>query len=96
VGDGILTAFDRFRVLCAVREGDWGVAGLNRAIEHALARARLLSPRGTWYAGRPVMVTRNDPALGVFNGDIGITLPAPRAAACGCTSSTARPCARSR
>lgn len=72
----ILHAFDRFRVLCAVREGDWGMAGLNRAIEHALARARLLSPRGTWYAGRPVMVTRNDPALGVFNGDIGITLPA--------------------
>jgi exodeoxyribonuclease V alpha subunit len=56
--------------------GDWGVTGLNRAIEHALARARLLSPRGSWYAGRPVMVTRNDPALGVFNGDIGITLPA--------------------
>ena len=72
----ILKAFDRFRVLCAVREGDWGVAGLNRAIEHALARARLLSPRGSWYPGRPVMVTRNDPALGVFNGDIGITLPA--------------------
>ena len=72
----ILHAFDRFRVLCAVREGDWGMAGLNRAIEHALARARLLSARGTWYAGRPVMVTRNDPALGVFNGDIGITLPA--------------------
>ena len=72
----ILKAFDRFRVLCAVREGDWGVTGLNRAIEHALARARLLSPRGSWYAGRPVMVTRNDPALGVFNGDIGITLPA--------------------
>ncbi|MER2554476.1 MAG: ATP-binding domain-containing protein, partial [Thauera sp.] len=71
----ILHAFDRFRVLCAVREGDWGMAGLNRAIEHALARARLLSPRGTWYRGRPVMVTRNDAALGVFNGDIGITLP---------------------
>ena len=29
-----------------------------------------------WYPGRPVMVTRNDPALGVFNGDIGIALPA--------------------
>ena len=31
--------------------------------------------RGEWYVGRPVMVTRNDPALGVFNGDIGLTLP---------------------
>lgn len=28
-----------------------------------------------WYAGRPVMVTRNDYAMGLFNGDIGIALP---------------------
>lgn len=73
---GILEAFDRFRVLCAVREGDWGGSGLNRAIEHALAQTGLLRPQGSWYKGRPVMVTRNDPALGVFNGDIGIALPA--------------------
>ena len=79
----VLKAFDRFRILCAVREGDWGVQGLNRAIERALEQAvrsdgsgRLLSPRGAWYPGRPVMITRNDPALGVFNGDIGIALPA--------------------
>jgi exodeoxyribonuclease V alpha subunit len=36
-----------------------------------------LNPRGEWFAGRPVMVTRNDPALGVFNGDVGVTLPGP-------------------
>jgi exodeoxyribonuclease V alpha subunit len=71
----VLTAFDRFRILCAVREGDWGVSGLNRALERALERAGLLKPQGSWYRGRPVMVTRNDAALGVFNGDIGITLP---------------------
>ncbi len=34
-----------------------------------------LVKRGAWYEGRPVMVTRNDAAVGVFNGDIGITLP---------------------
>ena len=72
----VLAAFDRFRILCAVRAGDWGVSGLNRAIEQALARTGLLKPQGAWYTGRPVMVTRNDPALGVFNGDIGIALPA--------------------
>ena len=77
----VLTAFERFRLLCAVREGEWGAAGLNRAVEMALQADGLLSPRGEWYAGRPVMVTRNDAALGVFNGDIGIALPAaPRAA----------------
>jgi exodeoxyribonuclease V alpha subunit len=72
-----LRAFDAFRVLSAVRDGAWGVAGLNRAIEQALADAGLLAPRGEWYEGRPVIVTRNDPSLGVFNGDIGIALRVP-------------------
>ena len=71
----VLKAFERFRLLGAVRDGAWGVEGLNQAIERALERAGLLSARATWYAGRPVMVTRNDTALGVFNGDVGIALP---------------------
>jgi len=70
----VLTTFDRFRLLCAVREGDWGAAGLNVAVERALVAAGRLGRRSEWYEGRPVMVTRNDPGLGVFNGDVGITL----------------------
>ena len=77
----VLSAFDRFRILCAVREGDWGVSGLNRAIERKLEKTGLLKPRGSWYPGRPVMITRNDPTLGVFNGDIGIALPSAERAA---------------
>ncbi len=73
----LLTRFDRVRVLCAVREGPWGVAGLNAAIEGLLVLQGLLQRRGEWYEGRPVMVTRNEPALGVFNGDIGLVLAAP-------------------
>lgn len=72
----VLAQFERFRILCAVREGEWGAKGLNRAIEKALQKAKLLQPTSEWYVGRPVMVTRNDPVLGVFNGDIGIVLPA--------------------
>ena len=74
----VLQAFERFRVLCAVREGAWGVAGLNQAIVAAL-RAQGVLAEGEWYAGRPVMVTRNDAALGVFNGDIGMALPSAAA-----------------
>ncbi len=70
----VLQAFDRFRVLCAVKDGDWGSTALNRAITQQLAQAGLLPARGEWVEGRPVLVTRNDPGLGVFNGDIGITL----------------------
>ncbi|MDP2004109.1 MAG: exodeoxyribonuclease V subunit alpha [Rubrivivax sp.] len=73
----VLTLFDGLRVLCAVRDGPWGVSGLNGAIERALTSCGLLQRRGEWYEGRPIMVTRNDPALGVFNGDIGIVLRGP-------------------
>jgi len=75
----LLRRFDSFRVLSAVREGPWGVAGLNAAIERALVEAGLLSRRGEWYEGRPVIVTRNDAALGVFNGDVGVVLRSPTA-----------------
>lgn len=75
----VLRRFDSFRVLSAVREGPWGVAGLNAAIERALSETGLVSRRGEWYEGRPVMVTRNDAALGVFNGDVGVVLRSPTA-----------------
>jgi exodeoxyribonuclease V alpha subunit len=70
----VLSELDRFRVLCAVRDGDWGVVGLNRAIEKRLRVEGLISGGSEWYEGRPVIVTRNDRALGVYNGDIGIAL----------------------
>ena len=64
-----LDALARFRLLCALREGPSGVAGLNAAVETALHGAQA---RGSLYAGRPILVTSNDPALGVYNGDVGI------------------------
>ena len=73
----VLQRFEAFRILCAVRDGEWGVAGLNEAIQKRLESARLLRRGGEWYVGRPVMVTRNDYATSVFNGDIGVTLPDP-------------------
>jgi exodeoxyribonuclease V alpha subunit len=37
-------------------------------------RAIALPRHSRWYEGRPVMISRNDSALGLFNGDIGIAL----------------------
>jgi len=70
----VLKAFERFRILCAVHQGDWGTEGLNAAVQKALADKGLLKVTGEWFAGRPVMVTRNDAQLGVFNGDVGLVL----------------------
>ena len=72
---GVLKAFEGFRILCAVHQGDWGTLGLNVAVQKALADQGLLKPQGDWFAGRPIMVTRNDAQLGVFNGDVGVVLP---------------------
>lgn len=51
--------------------GSHGAAGVTGAA-HA---ATIVDNEMEWYAGRPVMVTRNDYAMGLFNGDIGIALP---------------------
>jgi exodeoxyribonuclease V alpha subunit len=74
----VLQAFESFRILCAVHQGDWGTTALNAAVQKALADAGWLQPQGEWFAGRPVMVTRNDAQLGVFNGDVGVVLPSPQ------------------
>ena len=70
-----LAALAQFRILCALREGPFGVAGLNQMTEEILDEAGLLRPQGPWYSRRPIMITRNDYNLKLFNGDIGIILP---------------------
>lgn len=67
-------AFNSFRTLTAQREGAWGVAGINEALEARIKRRSQVASRERWYVGRPVMVRQNDYALGLFNGDIGICL----------------------
>ena len=75
----VLAAQGQFQVLCALRRGPWGVAGLNEAIARLLREAGLIPSSHGWYLGRPVLVTRNDYALGLMNGDIGVTLARPAA-----------------
>ncbi|WP_099074430.1 exodeoxyribonuclease V subunit alpha [Proteus alimentorum] len=76
--DIILNAFNQYRLLCARREGPFGVSGLNDRIEMLLHRQRLIRrPTNSYqsdYIGRPIMIQRNDSTLGLFNGDIGIML----------------------
>lgn len=78
----LFDALNRFRVLCATRSGARGADEINQRLA-ALVRRKVRVPLAVgahWFAGRPVMVTRNDYALGLFNGDIGIALPDPRGA----------------
>ncbi|MGH8091927.1 MAG: exodeoxyribonuclease V subunit alpha [Chthoniobacterales bacterium] len=72
-----LAALQQFRILCAVRHGPFGIENLNTVAEEILAEADWLVPRRGWYRGQPIIITRNDYNLALFNGDSGIVLPDP-------------------
>lgn len=80
----LLKQFNQFKILCAIREGEWGVKSLNKLCETVLEKAGLLTTGQAqndpqrdfthWYAGRPIMITQNNYHLGLYNGDIGLCL----------------------
>ncbi|MGQ0749041.1 MAG: exodeoxyribonuclease V subunit alpha [Betaproteobacteria bacterium] len=72
----VFERFNAFRVLCAHRGGAFGALAVNRLIESLLEEKGLIDARRAWYPGRPVMVRRNDYNLQLYNGDVGIALPA--------------------
>ena len=65
----------RFQVLSANKQGKNSVADINHRVEQKLLRDKLIHLSGTWYSGRPVMVTQNNPAQHLYNGDTGICMP---------------------
>lgn len=71
----MLETLGQFQILCALRQGQFGVEQLNSQIEQLLRQQRLIARQEQWYAGRPVMISQNDYTTGLMNGDIGICLP---------------------
>ncbi|GBH24842.1 AAA family ATPase [Burkholderia vietnamiensis] len=78
----LFDALNRFRILCATRTGSRGAEPVNALVAaHVRPAARVPPAVGAhWFTGRPIMVTRNDYALGLFNGDIGSAWPAAQGA----------------
>lgn len=60
-----LEELKRFRILCALRRGPFGVEALNRYVKDVMGRK----------CPRPVMITQNDAMLEVHNGDVGVVMP---------------------
>jgi exodeoxyribonuclease V alpha subunit len=71
----VFKRFNRFRVLCALRKGPFGAEEINLRIEQALKGMKTTVDAEGWYPGKSVLITRNDYALDLYNGDIGICLP---------------------
>ena len=67
--DKALKLFDNFRVLTATNDDQYGVNIYNRKIEDYLGLNRGDEP---FYHNQPVMITKNNHQLGIYNGDIGI------------------------
>lgn len=74
---GAVAALGRHRLLCAHRAGPYGVGQWSRQVEEWL-RQRLsgYGNEGFWYVGRPLLVTTNDYATRLFNGDTGVVVEA--------------------
>jgi exodeoxyribonuclease V alpha subunit len=75
---GAIAILDQHRLLCAHRDGPWGVGHWNRLVERSLAEHTGLPIGGgwgqEWYAGRPLLLTSNDYGLDLFNGDTGVVV----------------------
>lgn len=67
-----------FRILCATRQGRYGVSGINDGVERFLTEKGYDCMRSEWYPGRPVIISRNQYDLDLYNGDMGICLPDPQ------------------
>jgi exodeoxyribonuclease V alpha subunit len=71
--EAALGAATRFRILCALRKGPYGVKRMNRHIETILSK-KGLNPKGRFYDHQLIMINVNTPALGLYNGDVGVVL----------------------
>ena len=67
-----LDALAEHRLLCAHREGPYGVGGWNRLVERLVSERTGVTHYDDWYAGRPVLVTANDAGQRLSNGDMGV------------------------
>jgi len=70
-----LAHYNRFMILTPLTSGPFGVAQINLLVSDRLGKARLIGPDRLWYRGRPVMVTRNNYRIGLYNGDTGLVWP---------------------
>jgi exodeoxyribonuclease V alpha subunit len=73
-GPVALRTLDEHRLLCAHRDGPYGVAHWNRQVQRWLNEETGEPVWSSWYAGRPLLVTANDYGLGIYNGDTGVVV----------------------
>ena len=66
----LLSKLEGFGLLSCMRQGSLGVDAINR---YFLYESLKEAPSGTWWAA-PIMITRNDYELDLYNGDLGLLI----------------------
>ncbi|MET9487270.1 exodeoxyribonuclease V subunit alpha [Nocardia sp. NPDC006630] len=74
-----LTALESHRLLCAHRQGPYGVERWDRLAASWVVAAGISTDPGPghWYPGQPLLVTANDHEARIYNGDTGVIVRAP-------------------
>ncbi|MDE0777451.1 MAG: exodeoxyribonuclease V subunit alpha [Nocardioides sp.] len=72
-----VAALDHHRLLCAHREGPYGVRAWNKQVERWVTEETGQPVYGEWYVGRPLLVTSNDHTLEIYNGETGAAVRLP-------------------
>jgi exodeoxyribonuclease V alpha subunit len=70
----ILRELGRSRILCPTRRGLAGVESINGIMERLFDANGIIRAEGALYDRKPVVLTRNDYGLQLFNGDTGIVI----------------------
>jgi exodeoxyribonuclease V alpha subunit len=71
--EAALGAIEEVRILCAHRRGPFGVSTWVPRVEEWIGDRRS-ARAGAWLVGRPVLMTRNDHQLRIYNGDVGVVV----------------------
>ena len=66
--------FNKFRIICVHRNGLYGSEVINNSIEQLLI-SQTKHHRQSFYQGKPIIISENNYAMDLFNGDTGIIWP---------------------
>lgn len=72
-----LASLEKFRILCALKKGSFGVESINSRFHQLQYKHGHTTSDTNVYKGQPIMIAGNNPRLGLFNGDTGLIIPDP-------------------
>ncbi|XBC42182.1 MAG: exodeoxyribonuclease V subunit alpha [Buchnera aphidicola (Meitanaphis elongallis)] len=74
----IMSIFNNHRIICALKNGKFGVKELNSTLENEMKKQGLINlvvvNKQTIYFGQPILILKNDYNIKLYNGDAGIIM----------------------